>query len=177
MSVTIDKDSSLDPVATPASPSVASSSTPDAGPATWAWLGVHGGAGLSTLAQAVPGGAICKGGWPGPEDPGVVVLVCRTHLYGLMAALDAAQAWTGYRVGEDVLLAGVVAIADAAEDLHRPQREALTLLGGLVPHIWRVPWIPHLRVARPGTDPGVATHPALVDLASDLSTIGARTRT
>lgn len=146
----------------------------DPAPSAWAWLGVHGGAGVTTLTEAVPGGLECLGGWPTVRDPGVVVLVCRTHVRGLLAALDTAQAWTAGRVGEDVLLAGVVAIADAAEDLQRSQREALTLLGGLVPHLWRIPWIPHLRVARPNTGTELATHPAFTALAHDLSTIRPR---
>jgi hypothetical protein len=91
-----------------------------------------------------------------------------------LAALDAAQAWTAGRVGEDVLLAGVVAVADASEDLQRSQREALTLLGGLVPHVWQIPWIPHLRVARPDTTTNLAAHPALTGLAHDLATIRPR---
>jgi len=148
----------------------------DATSPAWGWLGVHGGAGVSTLAASIPGGTESRS-WPSTYGPAVVVLVCRTHVRGLLAALDAAQSWTAGTVGGDVLLAGVVAVADASEDLQRSQREVLTLLGGLVPHIWRIPWIPHLRVVKSPGDGDLAIHPAVSGLAHALASIRPRVTT
>jgi hypothetical protein len=53
------------------------------------WLGVHGGAGVSTLTQLIPGGADAFRRWPAPAvhgGPPGVVLVCRTHARGMLAA-------------------------------------------------------------------------------------------
>jgi hypothetical protein len=120
---------------------------PDAGAASWWWLGVHGGAGVSTLAAFLPGGAQAHRRWPDPAHggPRAVVLVCRTSLAGLERARDAARQWAASDVPAGLLLGGAVAVADAPGRLPRPQAEALRLLSGAVPRLWTVPWIDDLR--------------------------------
>jgi len=146
----------------------------DLASATWWWLGVHGGAGVSTLAALLPGGAHAHRCWPDPAHggPRAVVLVCRTHLAGLERARDAARQWASSDVPAGLLLGGAVAVADAPGRLPRPQSEALRLLAGVVPRLWTVPWIEDLRAV--GSAGELPMPPALVGLAADLETLRAR---
>lgn len=139
--------------------------------AAWWWLGAHGGAGVSTLQGWIPGGADAYRWWPDPAygGPVVVVLVCRTHAGGLARARDAVRQWAARRVPGGLQLGGVVAIADGPGRLPRPQAEALQLLSGVVPRMWRVPWIEELRAVTP---PAVLMRPpAAGRLAADLSVL------
>jgi hypothetical protein len=139
--------------------------------ASWWWLGVHGGAGVSTLAGHVPGGRHAHRYWPDPAHggPRVVVLVCRTHLTGLERARDAARQWASADVPRGLLLGGAVAVADGPGRLGRPQSEALRLLAGVVPRLWPVPWLDEWRaVAEP---PGGPVPPALRRLRADLDAL------
>ena len=64
-------------------------------PATVWWLGVHGGAGESTLSALAAGSRPAQHGWPIPDAAGTVhrvVLVARTNWGGLTAAQRAAAA-------------------------------------------------------------------------------------
>lgn len=99
----------------------------------------------------------------------MIVLVCRTHAGGLARARDAARQWAAKRVPGGLQLGGVVAIADGAGRLPRPQAEALQLLSGVVPQVWQVPWIEELRAVSP---PAVLMRPPAVGrLATDLSVL------
>jgi hypothetical protein len=143
----------------------------DAAASSWWWLGVHGGAGVSTLAAFVPGGAQAHRCWPDPAHggPRAVVLVCRTQVTGLERARDAARQWAASDVPAGLLLGGAVAVADAPGRLTRPQSEALRLLSGVVPRLWTVPWIEDLRAV---DDPGrLPMPPNLVRLRNDLETL------
>jgi hypothetical protein len=143
----------------------------DSALASWWWLGVHGGAGVTTLAQFVAGGADAHRCWPDPArgGPRVVVLVCRTYRAGLERALDSARQWAASDVPAGLLLGGAVALADAPGRLTRSQSEALRLLAGVVPRLWTVPWIEDLRaVEQPGRLP---VPPALVRLGLDLEAL------
>ena len=142
--------------------------------AAWWWLGVHGGAGVSTLSAFLPGGADAHRYWPDPAygGPRAVVLVCRTHVAGLERARDAARQWASAAVPGGLLLGGAVAVADAPGRLTRSQSEALRLLVGAVPRLWAVPWLEDLRaVADPGRLP---VPPALVRLGTDLEALRPR---
>jgi hypothetical protein len=101
--------------------------------------------------------------WPEPQ-PGwpttAVVLVCRATATGTWAATGAVEQWRrgGAPPGTQVL--GLVAVAGSA---HRPPRiatERLQLLGGWVPHVWRMGWVEALLAAHDpldiGTPPDVA---------------------
>ncbi|MDQ1245814.1 MAG: hypothetical protein QG597_181 [Actinomycetota bacterium] len=144
--------------------------------AGWWWLGVHGGAGVTTLETWLPGGVDAHRAWPDPRyvGPPLVVLVARTHVAGLIrAAWALRQAATG-DVPSGVQVAGVVGVADSPAGFVRPQVEALRRLRGLTPHLWLVPWIDELRlVAHPG-DLGVP-HPAVVRLCRDLADLAQAT--
>src|SRR5665213_3599572 len=67
----------------------------DDGVAVW-WVGVHGGAGESTLEEIFGGSRAAGHRWPvAPPGtpPVVVVLVARTDARGLRAAQSAMQQW------------------------------------------------------------------------------------
>jgi hypothetical protein len=143
----------------------------DIAAAGWWWLGVHGGAGVSTLAEFLPGGVDAHRLWPSPavhRGPGAVILVCRTHLSGLARARDAIQQWREAKVPDGVLLAGLVAVADAAEKLTNAQAEALRLVAGIAPRMWTVPWLTDLRSIAPAALP---LAPALVKVSLDLEAL------
>lgn len=114
---------------------------PAAASARWWWLGCHGGAGVTTLTHAVPGGADAGRVWPRPAPGGraPVLLVARTHASGLQAAQLAAQQWaSGALPGVDVL--GLVLVADAPGKYPRPLAQLRKLVAGGVPRAWHVPW-------------------------------------
>jgi hypothetical protein len=143
----------------------------DPGRAGWWWLGVHGGAGVSSLAEFLPGGADAERCWPDPAfgGPRAVILVCRTHVGGLRRARDAAQQWASADVPGGLLLAGAVAVADAPGKLARPQAEELRLLEGAVPQLWTVPWLEELRLI--GDPSGLPLPPCLVRISLDLESL------
>lgn len=118
-------------------------------PAALWWLGVHGGAGESTLARLVPGARAAGHAWPRPPISGPVpvrlVLVSRSHASGLRAAQKAATHWAAGGVGEVELL-GLVVVADAPGRLPRPLRDLAALVAGGVPRTWHVPWVEDWRL-------------------------------
>lgn len=114
------------------------------------WLGVHGGAGESSLSGVLPGSAAADHGWPQTpgEQPARVVLVARSNMRGLRAAQAAATQWaSGLVPGVDVL--GLVIVADAPGRIPRPLRDFAHLVGGGVPRTWTVPWIESWRLGEP----------------------------
>ncbi len=132
----------------------------------WWWLGCHGGAGVTTLARGVAGGADSARRWPAPEDPTGrvrVLLVARTHASGLRAAQEAARQWAAGAAPAGVDLLGLVLVADAPGRLPRPLRELRRLVAGGLPHVWDVPYVEALRVGEP--DPSPST---FARLARDL---------
>jgi hypothetical protein len=141
--------------------------------ARWWWLGVHGGAGVTVLDALVPGGADAHRRWQSPRlhpGPEAVVLVCRTHLSGLVAAQDAVQQWRGGSAPDGVRVVGVVAVADAPGRLARAQTSELARLTASAPALWRIPWFERLRAV---DDVGRLPRPeAVVRLAHDLTVVG-----
>lgn len=111
-------------------------------PAPLWWLGVHGGAGESTLAQLVPGSRAAGHAWPDGYNgaPTNVVLIARSNASGLGAAQRAAIEWAAGTL-PSVNLVGLVIVADAPGKLPRPLRELAHLVAGGVPQSWHVPWI------------------------------------
>ncbi|GAB7192815.1 hypothetical protein NUM3379_35240 [Kineococcus sp. NUM-3379] len=140
------------------------------GAESWYWLGTHGGAGVSTLSALISGGRDAERRWPSdPAGIGAVVLVCRTHASGLLRARQEVHRWASGDVTPGLLLAGVVAVADAPGRLPRPLTEGLRMLSGITPQVWQVPWLDHLRLSvSPPTGP---LHPQVQNLASDLHRI------
>ncbi|MBD5788351.1 hypothetical protein IF650_19500 [Cellulosimicrobium terreum] len=118
-------------------------------PALW-WLGVHGGAGESTLAELVPDWPAADHGWPQPPGPGPVrvVLTARANMRGLRAAQAAATQWAAGLVPH-VEVVGLVIVADAPGRLPRPLREFSQIVGGGVPRTWTLPWIEAWRLGEP----------------------------
>jgi len=111
---------------------------PDTG--GWWWLGVHGGAGVTTLEQAVPGGRDAGRAWPAATLPQSVVLVARSGANGIAAAQNAAQQWaSGMVAGVDLL--GLVVVADAPGRQPRVLQDLVRLVSGAVPRLWEIPWV------------------------------------
>jgi len=124
------------------------------------WLGVHGGAGESTLEQLFSGSQAAGHAWP-VSPPEVararVVLVARTNARGLRAAQYAIRDWVTASVAVRVL--GLVLIADAPGRLPRALRDQAALVGGGVPSVWWLPWVQAWRAGQqPAADnaPGQA---------------------
>lgn len=113
-------------------------------PATMWWLGVHGGAGESTLAALAAGSRPAGHGWPVPETPGTasrVALVARTNWSGLTAAQRAATEWASGVLGESVQLVGLVLMSDAPGRPPKPLRDLQQVVAGGVPRVWTLPWV------------------------------------
>lgn len=114
------------------------------------WLGVHGGAGESVLAELL-GGVACHHRWPlrpAEEDdtaPAKVFLVARQNKRGLDAASRAARDWAS-GAHPDVQLQGLVLMADAPGKTPKPLAGATRVVSGGVPRTWVVPWIEELRL-------------------------------
>ena len=114
------------------------------------WVGVHGGAGESTLARLLDGSRAAGHAWPVAPARGsrpAVLLVARTHASGLQAAQAAATEWAAGEV--PVRLLGLVLIADAPGRAPRPLRDLARLIAGGVPAVWRLPWHEPWRLGDP----------------------------
>jgi len=142
-------------------------------------VGVHGGAGETTLAVALSGSGTDRR-WPRADNPPRVLLVARTHLSGLRAAQRAAQQWAA-GAAPAVELVGLALIPDAPGKLPRELRDFAQLVAGGVPRTWFLPWEEQLRLAEPklpGQLPVVDAADAprsLRRLAADLLALPART--
>ncbi|MAY51032.1 MAG: hypothetical protein CMH38_14165 [Microbacterium sp.] len=138
-------------------------------PATVWWLGVHGGAGESTLATLAAGSRPAQHGWPVADTPGTpsrVALVARTSWSGLTAAQRAATEWASGVLGDSVQLVGLVLIPDAPGRLPKPLRDLQHVIAGGVPRVWTLPWVDAWRLG-PG-DPSVPVPKEFRALLADL---------
>lgn len=107
----------------------------------WVWfIGAHGGAGETTLANLLPNSAAADHRWPACETPAAVVLVARTSASGLLAARTAAQQWAS-KTSPRVHLLGLVLSPDAPGRLPKPLRELAEHVAGGVPRVWHLPWV------------------------------------
>lgn len=125
--------------------------------AFWGWVGAHGGAGTTTLAEAVPGGVDL--GRAGPWEQGLVlpaVVVCRGSARGLSAARTFAA-----RTPPDACVLGLVVTADVPERRRpKPLADSLYLTSGAYDgRVWEIPWVPAWRL---GEDPSPANNPRAV---------------
>lgn len=140
----------------------------DAGPrpaaARWLWLGLHGGAGVSTLAQAVPGGIDLGRGVHGKPPLLPVVAVCRSHAGGLGAAQEWAPKAPGLLRSE---VLGLVVVADAPGPLPRGLKLGIRLVRGAYRDLWVVPWVPAWRLGQ--SVPPEQLPAAVRRLANDLA--------
>lgn len=115
------------------------------------WVGVHGGAGESTLERLVPGWAGAGRAWPQTIPSYTttrVVLVARSHAAGLQAAQKAITQWAAGAVPLTELL-GLVILADAPGRLPRPLRDLAHLVAGGAPRTWHLPWVESWRQGEP----------------------------
>jgi hypothetical protein len=105
------------------------------------WLGVHGGAGETSLARLFAGVAAAEHLWPvSTEWRTSVVLVARTSFWGMRAAQAAMRDWSAcYRERVDVL--GLVLVADRPGRLPRVLRDLQRDLVGATPNLWLLPWV------------------------------------
>jgi len=110
------------------------------------WVGVHGGAGETTMSLLLPGSRAANHRWPIPPPPvpTPVILVARTHGSGLRAAQRAAIEWAS-GVVQGVAVLGLVLIADAPGRLPRVLDDFADIVGGGVPRVWDIPWIEEWR--------------------------------
>ncbi|MFD5627445.1 MULTISPECIES: DUF6668 family protein [unclassified Streptomyces] len=131
----------------------------------WWWLGVHGGAGVSTLERAVPGGQDAGLAWPAAAQSPAVVLVARSSANGIKAAQNAARQWaSGMVPGVDLL--GLVVVADAPGRRPRVLQNLVRLVSGAVPRLWEIPWVEPWRL---GESPMSHLPKECAPLARDLS--------
>lgn len=138
-------------------------------PAKVWWLGVHGGAGESTLAALAQGTRPAQHGWPIADPPNVatnVVLVARSNYHGLTAAQRAATEWASGALGNSVTLAGLVLIADAPGRLPKPLRDLQQVVAGGLPRVWTLPWVDAWRLGP--ADPSTPLPKAFRELFAEL---------
>ena len=122
----------------------------DGEPAAVWWLGAHGGAWESTLQELFSGTRAADHRWPltsAGRARARVVVVARTHAHGLRAAQSAVREWAAGDV--EVLLLGLVLIADAPGRLPHELRRLADLVAGGVPAVWWLPWIEAWRLGEP----------------------------
>lgn len=112
-------------------------------PGFW-WLGVHGGAGETSLARLETNTKAAGHHWPVTAAGSVVVLVARSNIPGLRAARLAATEWAS-RSLPGIQVAGLVVMADAPGRLPKEIRDFSRVVGGGVPHIWHFPWVDRWR--------------------------------
>lgn len=104
------------------------------------WLGVHGGAGETSLARLDKNTRAAEHHWPITAAGSTVVLVARSNMSGLRAAQLAATEWASGSI-PGIQIAGLVVLADAPGRLPKEIREFAGVVGGGVPHLWHFPWI------------------------------------
>lgn len=117
-------------------------------------VAAHGGAGQSTLVR-LDERFVAESAWP-RLGVGPVVVVCRSHAAGLIAAgrlLDAHR---------DSPPLGVLVIADAPGHLPVALRRRVRLLAGVAPQLWRLPWVEAWR-RRPAAGPTPLTVRRVLD--------------
>ncbi|MHC8609914.1 DUF6668 family protein (plasmid) [Paenarthrobacter ureafaciens] len=108
-------------------------------PGFW-WLGVHGGAGETSLARLDKNTRAAGHHWPLTAAASVVVLVARSNIPGLRTARLAATEWAS-RSLPGIQVAGLVVMADAPGRLPKEIRDFARVVGGGVPHVWHFPWV------------------------------------
>lgn len=138
---------------------------PGAGRAPLVWLlGVHGGAGASSLAHVLAPAADSGRRWPGVferESP-FVVLVARETIAGLTHAHDLLrQHHSGFAGPSQVL--GLITVAARPGRMAPEIRRYRDVVASLAGQVWQVPWYEEWTLVEPEKlpvwTPGVATAP------------------
>jgi hypothetical protein len=141
------------------------------------WLGVHGGAGESTLAGLFKGTRAAEHAWPVALPDGarsVVVLVARTSFHGMTAVQAAMRDWDQRERGR-VFVLGLVLVAHRPGRLPNDLRRLRRDLEGATERLWLVPWCERWSA---GEIPSRANCPKAVEqLCTDLTVaLGSSTR-
>ena len=143
----------------------------DEGVVVW-WVGVHGGAGETTLEEIFRGSRAAGHRWPvAPSGslPAMVVLVARTDARGLRATQCAMRDWQTREL--NLRLLGLVLMADAPTRPPRAVRDLQRVIGGGVPRVWSMSWV---ECWRAGEVPSRANSPRQAErLLADLRSVGA----
>lgn len=120
-------------------------------------MGLHGGAGASTVATLLGDDVLDVGtawpvadGWERPLPSLPVLAVARTHLAGIAAADRLARLWAADRLSRSHLV-GLVLIDDAPR-LLASQKQAARRLARMTPHGWHIPWTDRWRVEEPSLE-------------------------
>lgn len=122
-------------------------------PLLWV-VGVHGGAGTTTVAQLV-GEDVGEltAVLPRPVPPNYqrprVVFVARAHAAGLGALTEMARYWASGQAGIELL--GVVVVDDGPK-LPKSAQAEIKHIGGMVPTLWHLPWHEPWRTVTDPTD-------------------------
>lgn len=116
-------------------------------------LSTHGGAGTTTVETiAADRGLDAEEIYRWPRTPTDaechVVLIARTHSYGLHCALRASREW-GAGLVPWINLLGVLLIADAPGKLPAPLAAEVAELSAVVPVTWSIGWHPTWRTLSP----------------------------
>lgn len=113
------------------------------------WLGAHGGAGTTTLAEQL-GGRDLGTHWPdlGSGDFGRFLVVARTNAAGLRAASQVLDALRTGNHPAGVELLALVLVADAPGRLPLSLARRIRVLRSVADTV-RVPWIPGWRTGQP----------------------------
>ncbi len=134
-------------------------------PDSWL-LGVHGGAGVTSLLRAGVTAMDAGGNWP---SSGEVLAVSRRSAYGLEWARDTARQHASGDVPDGVELAGLVVVADAPGQTPRRIARFLDLICGAYPRVWEVPWVEEWRLA--GHLEPLPTPPSVRQLREDMQAL------
>lgn len=115
-------------------------------PAQLWWVGVHGGAGESTLA-ALYGHADTQHRWPLHQDGSTarVILTARTHHDAVIAARTAITHWASGTLPH-IDLIGLVLIADTPTRIPKPLADLIRVVSGGAPRTWNLPYHPSYRI-------------------------------
>lgn len=145
---------------------------PDSGhPQPWWWMvGLHGGAGVSTLVAAMPQSGDARRALPRGDNhqSPYAVVVARTHHTGLEHARDFARQAVCGLIPPTATVLGLVLVADAEKRPDASTRRFARIVASAYPRSWRIPWIPEWRHTRP--DPALGPLPEPVTrLARDLA--------
>ncbi|KZM74519.1 hypothetical protein [Nocardia terpenica] len=124
---------------------------PGAGRAPLVWLlGVHGGAGASTLAHVLAPAADSHRRWPGVferESP-FVVLVARETIAGLTRAHDLLRQYHAGLAGRSRVL-GLITVAARPGRIPVEIRRYRDVVGSLAGQVWQVPWYEEWTLVEP----------------------------
>ncbi|MFE9576433.1 hypothetical protein ACFYO1_08635 [Nocardia sp. NPDC006044] len=124
---------------------------PGVGRAPLVWvMGVHGGAGASSLAHVLAPAADSSRRWPGVYDreSPFVVLVARETIAGLTRAHDLLrQHHSGFAGSCEVL--GLITVAARPGRLPAEIRRYRDVVGSLAGQLWQVPWYEEWTLVEP----------------------------